>query len=342
MITEASPSMTGVLLVNLGTPDSPHPKDVRRYLIEFLTDHRVIDLPCLQRQLLVRGVIVPRRYKVSAKSYKAIWTSEGSPLLVYGNRVKKALQKELGDQYCVELAMRYRYPSIQEGLQNLLKKNLSHLIILPLFPQYASATTSSVHESLMNELKRLQVIPKVTFMNHFYDHPGFIKAFCSLAQKYDLNAYDQILFSFHGLPKRQLVKANCSGFCLSREECCRQIVGNNQNCYAAQCYATAYAIATELNLEENHFKVCFQSRLGKEPWIEPSTSATITQCAQTGMKNLLLFSPSFVCDCLETLYEIGVEYAQEFKQAGGESLTLVEGLNDHPIWIEALKEIIIQ
>lgn len=330
----------GLLLVNLGTPNSPSPKDVHRYLIEFLTDPRVIDSPWLKRQFLVRGVIVPKRYKQTASSYQKIWTSQGSPLLVYGEKVKALLQNQLGDGFHVELAMRYQNPSIQKGIRNLLQKNLSKLFILPLFPQYASATSGSVHQKVMEILSEYQVIPETTFIGPYFRHQSLIDAFCEKANKYSIKDYDHVLFSFHGLPQRQLIKANPHGSCLKGANCCKAMHTQNEQCYSAQCYATAQGIAQSLGLTNDFYTVCFQSRLGKDPWLQPYASPTIANLAQSGCKKMLVFSPSFVCDCLETIFEIGVEYAHEFKQAGGERLDLVEGLNDHPKWIKALNDIV--
>ncbi|MGZ3633820.1 MAG: ferrochelatase [Parachlamydiaceae bacterium] len=333
---------TGVLLVNLGTPDSPRPEDVHRYLVEFLTDERVIDIPWLQRQLLVRTLIIPRRYKSSAKAYEHIWTSEGSPLLVYGKRLQQGLQELLGNNFIVELAMRYQNPSIEQTLQALLKLNLSHLIIVPLFPQYASATTGSVHQRVMEILSRHTVIPKLTFLDHFFDHPNFIQAHYTIAKKYAVEEYDHVLFSFHGLPERQILKADPYHQCLKSSTCCESLTPFNKHCYSAQCYATAHAIAERLNIPRNFYTICFQSRLGKEPWLAPSISDALHQCTKRNEKKVLVFCPSFVCDCLETLYEIGVEYANEFNAQGGSHLTMVEGLNDDPGWIHGLKEIILK
>lgn len=329
---------TGILLVNLGTPKSPKPRDVYRYLIEFLTDERVMDLPWLQRQFLVRGLIVPKRYRQSALSYKEIWTPEGSPLMVYGKRVKNLLQNSLGDKFFVELAMRYQEPSIVSGIKSILNAGVEHLIVLPLFPQYASATTGSVHQRVQEELCKLNVIPKVTLISHYATDKGLIEAFCSSARQFPLKDYDHILFSFHGLPQRQIKKANPKGSCFS-QNCCQEI--KNGCCYLAQCYATAEAIVKELNLSKDCYSVCFQSRLGKDPWIEPYTVNTIESLAKQGKKNVLVICPAFVCDCLETIFEIGVEYAHLFKKAGGHRLDLVPGLNDRVEWIEALKKIVL-
>jgi ferrochelatase len=332
----------GILLINLGTPDSFHPRDVYRYLIEFLTDPRVIEGPWILRQLLVRGIIVPFRYKKSAQAYQKIWTKEGSPLMVYGKLVKNLLQQLMGASFRVELAMRYQNPSIEEGIKALIEDGVKQLIVLPLFPHYASATTGSVHQHVMEVLSRYTVIPKVTLIDEFGLHPAFIEAFCSIGKKYSLDDYDQILFSFHGLPQESLLKADRNDWCLKNSECCHQICSWNQRCYAAQCHATANAIAKGLNVSSKKYAICFQSRLGKKPWLQPYASEKIRQLAEEGKKRILVFCPSFVCDCLETIFEIRMEYAQEFIAAGGYELDLVEGLNAEPIWIESLKSIILE
>lgn len=331
---------TAILLINLGTPDSYKPKDVYKYLIEFLTDPRVIDIPWFFRQLLVRGYIVPSRYKQSSKSYEAIWTEEGSPLLVYGKNVKTALQKKMGDNFSVELAMRYQNPSIKEALENIFSTQVKHLIIFPLFPHYASATTGSVHQKVMENIKHFPVIPKLTFIDHFATHPSYISAICRIAQRYDLNEYDHFLFSFHGLPKRQIIKSKASKNCYKDKECCQSYCRENSGCYSAQCHATARLIAQELSIAKERYSICFQSRLGKEPWLEPYAGPLISGLPKQGYKKVLVFCPSFVCDCLETIYEIGVEYQSEFKHAGGEKLDFVTGLNDDAGWIDALEEIV--
>lgn len=328
----------GILLANLGTPHSPEPKHVFRYLNEFLTDKRVIDYPWLKRQLLVRGIIVPFRYKQSAELYKKIWLKEGSPLLIHGHEVKSKLQEKLGSQYHVSLAMRYQSPSLSSALEEMQKANVSEIIIFPLFPQYASATTGSVHQKVMEGIKHWNVIPKLSFISSYPDHPALIHAYCERAKQYDLKSYDHILFSFHGLPERQIKRADSSGKCL-KGECCQTLTANNQYCYKAQCHATTRAIVKELGLSTSDYTICFQSRLGSEPWLEPYTSDVIEALAIKGKKKVLVFCPAFVCDCLETTCEISIEYAHLFREHGGEELQLVEGLNSHPAWIEAIKQI---
>lgn len=334
-------AQTGILLVNLGTPDSPAPKDVFRYLNEFLTDGRVIDIPWLPRQLLVRGVIVPFRYRQSARSYKEIWMKEGSPLKVYGMGLRDGLQKALGDDYDVDLAMRYQNPSIESVLDAMLARGIQRLLVVPLFPHYASATTGSVNQKIMEILSKKQVVPETLFVKQFPTHPALIRSFVEIGRTYEPETYDHILFSFHGLPKRHLTKCDSQNHCFKKKDCCQTLGAYNDSCYSAQCYATANLIAKDLALPEGKFSVSFQSRLGNDPWLEPFTSQVIEHLAKEGKKRVLVFCPAFVCDCLETIFEIEVENRLEFQKFGGETLTLVQGLNVHPTWVEGLKEIIL-
>lgn len=303
----------GIVLINLGTPLSYSVRDVKKYLIEFLTDGRVIDLPWLQRQLLVRGAIVPKRVRESARTYQEVWTQEGSPLLVYGRSVQKLLQQRVGDSYIVSLGMRYQKPSIEEALRAVQK--CSHITILPLFPQYASATTGSIVEEVMKCVSRWRFIPELHFIHEFSTHPRFLSAFASKIADYE---YDHVLFSFHGLPVKQLPK-------------------DGHLCYKAQCLEGAEKIAQMASISD--YSISFQSRLGKDPWLEPFTCDVVPALARAGKQRVLVVCPSFVCDCLETIYEIGVENRELFLAAGGKELTLCPSLNDSPLWIEALGEI---
>ncbi len=330
---------TGVLLVNLGTPDSPATRDVRRYLSEFLNDPYVIDLPRLERLLLVNLIIVPFRAPKSAKLYQEIWTDKGSPLLVNGIALKEKIQERLGSEYIVELAMRYQNPSLENGLNNLVKKNVDRIITLPLYPHYASSTTLSTTKKidlLVNKKKRF---PKVNHINQFYDHPLFIKAWAEKITQHNFNSFDHLLISFHGLPERQVVKEHRSGNC-EQNKCISEINNENRRCYKATCYATARLITSALNLKENEYTVGFQSRLGKDPWIEPFSDDLVIEQAKKGNKRLLVASPAFVADCLETTHEIGIEYKQLFINNGGEELRLTESLNCSPLWLDTVESLI--
>ena len=331
----------GVLLVNLGTPDDPGRAAVYRYLKQFLMDRRVIDYPWLPRTLLVKGLIAPFRSGSSSKLYKMLWTDEGSPLKIYGEKVAEGVATTLGDDYVVELAMRYQSPSIESALQKLLKAQVSEIIVFPMFPQYASATTGSVHDEVMRLLRKEDTIPDIKMINSYYDYEPITNIFAENARQFDLGSYDHILFSYHGLPKRQLRKGDVSGcHCTKVEGCCNQIQQVNQFCYSAQCHATTRAIAAQLNLKESQYTTTFQSRLGPEEWVQPYTIKVIEEQAKKGAKRLLVFSPAFVADCLETIIEIGTEYQEEFEEMGGEKVDLVPSLNDDPRWIEAIVDLV--
>ncbi|HKZ36756.1 MAG TPA: ferrochelatase [Chryseolinea sp.] len=331
---------TGVLLINLGTPDSPSVGDVRSYLSQFLNDPRVIDIPWILRKILVNLIIVPFRAPKSAKIYKKLWTVNGSPLLYYSLKVKELLQKELESEYEVYLAMRYKNPSIPNVMEQMKKRNYSRIIVLPLFPQYASASTGSAHDEVMRVLRSWWVIPDVTFVSQYYDHPTFINAIVERASKYDINAFDHILFSYHGLPERHVDKVYNSGLCADHD-CENEITEENKYCYKATCYATTRLLADAIKIPKDKYTVCFQSRLD-EKWLKPFSDKVVEECAQKGMKKILVFSPAFTADCLETIIEIGDEYQEIFKAHGGEQVQLVESLNDHPLWIRCLKEIVLE
>lgn len=329
--------MTGLLLVNLGTPDAPTRGAVRRYLQQFLLDGRVIDIHPIARHLLVRGIIAPFRSGKSAKAYRTLWTPEGSPLKVYGERLARQVQALLGDDYVVELAMRYQQPSIESAIERLMQAKVARIKVFTLFPQYASATVGSVHEAVMQVLARQQVIPALEFVSAYATWPAMVDIFAANARPFDLDSYDHILFSYHGLPQRQLRKADAFGHCLQSPDCCQSLTPVNQFCYSAQCYATTRAIAGRLGLGPEHYTVCFQSRLGSDPWTQPYTQRVVEHWAkEKKAKRLLVFCPAFTADCLETTIEIGEEYREEFVHWGGECLDLVPSLNDHPAWAEAI------
>ena len=306
--------MIGVLLVNLGSPDSPRPNDVYRYLQEFLLDPYVIDLPYLVRQLLVKALIVPLRYKKSARAYEKIWTEEGAPLICHSKKLAASVQNELGKAFYVVLGMRYGAPSLASGLQELAKHTLERIVVVPLFPQYASATTGSITNAILHTLQ----IENAVYSTHFYDQPLFIEAWAESAKKYDFSEYDHILFSYHGLPLRHLRK-NKTGLC-----------------YKAHCQGTTDLLTKRLAIPKEQYSMSFQSRLGPDKWLEPFTLDVIKERAKRGDTKLLVFSPSFVADCLETIFELGIEAKEEFCSLGGKILDLVPSLNSSPTWVQAV------
>ncbi|MCZ8353692.1 MAG: ferrochelatase [Cyclobacteriaceae bacterium] len=331
---------TGVLLVNLGTPDSPSVSDVRSYLSQFLNDPRVIDIPWLLRKILVNGIIVPFRSPKSAKVYKELWTENGSPLLFHSNNVKDLLQKELAGEYEVFLAMRYKNPSIPDVLEEMRWKNFDKIIVVPMFPQYASASTGSALEEVMRELCKWWVIPEIRMISQYYNHPLYIDAFVERGKQYNLSEYDHILFSYHGLPERQVDKVYKDDLCKDHD-CEHEITEENKLCYKATCYATTRLLVEKLNIPQEKYTVCFQSRLDKK-WLEPFSDKVVEECAKKGMKKILVFSPAFTADCLETTIEIGEEYQELFEEHGGEKVQLVESLNSHPLWIQCLKALVTE
>ncbi len=340
MMTTSTRPHTGVLLVNLGTPDSPRTRDVRRYLREFLMDGRVIDVPAVPRWLLVNLIIAPFRAPKSAKTYREVWTENGSPLKHYGFEVSEKLQRTLGDEYVVALGMRYQKPSIAHALQRLQSFAPRHLIVIPLFPQYASATSGSVHDKVMEIVRGWQLIPKMTFVDNFHEHPMFLDAFAERGRQHlEKEDYDEVIFSYHGLPERQIRKGDSTGTCL-KGDCCATLHPENRLCYRAQCFATSRDLAQRLGLQPHQYTVCFQSRLGADTWLQPYTEDVIKDLIKRGKKRVLAFSPAFVADCLETTIEIGEEYREEFEKLGGEHWQLVESLNDDPRWVETLHDLV--
>ena len=264
-------------------------------------------------------------------------------MLYYGERLKDLLQAKMGEEYCVELGMRYQNPSIQSALEKLKAQNVSSIKVLALFPQYASATTGSVHQKVMEIVSKWQTIPDLSFINSFHDDAAMIEIFAENGRKHQPENFDHIIFSFHGLPQRQLRKGDNSGkHCLQSPNCCATLTDINKFCYSAQSYNTAKLIAEQLNIPQEKYTVTFQSRLGNDPWAQPYTSSVIHELAKKGAKKILVFSPAFVADCLETLYEIAEEYDLELKALGGEKIQLVESLNDNPKWVEALERIVLR
>jgi protoporphyrin/coproporphyrin ferrochelatase len=329
-------SNPGVLLVNLGSPDSPSVEDVRRYLRQFLMDERVIDMAFLPRFLLVHGCILPFRPRQSAEAYHKIWWPEGSPLVVISQRVCAQLQKRMAVP--VELAMRYQNPSIAAALRRLSQRRVDESLLVPLFPHYAMSSV----ETAVEEVKALSAkigIRLLSVVPPFYDEPNYVSALVANARPYLAKGYDHLLFSFHGLPERHLRKSDPTGHhCLSTPDCCQVPSPAHATCYRAQCFRTVQAFVKESGVTQ--YSTSFQSRLGKDPWLKPYTDFELVRLAEEGIKRLLVICPAFVSDCLETLEEIGMRGKDSFLQAGGAELTLIPCLNDHPLWLAALERMI--
>lgn len=334
----------GVLIVNLGTPNSPSVRDVRKYLREFLMDGYVIDLPFISRWLLVNLIIAPFRGPKSAAVYQELWTENGSPLLYYGKRVESLLQSKLGNDYKVLLAMRYQNPSIRSVLKQFKSEGITDLKVIPLYPQYASSTTKSSIEKVKAELKRLKYNPQTNFVETFLSHPKFIEVFAENGLKHwKTGQYDKVMFSYHGVPERHILKDCTNRHCKLDEHCCSLYSDKNALCYRAGCYETSRLIAKAMGLSADQYDVVFQSRLetrARDPWLKPYADLVIADYPEKDVKNVLAFSPSFVADCLETTIEVGEEFKEIFHENGGKNWQLVESLNEHPKWIETLEAIV--
>ena len=335
------PSPIGVLLVNLGTPDAPHAPEVRRYLRQFLSDPRVLDISPVGRWMLLNLVILPLRPARSAEAYRKIWRADGSPLLVYSRALAEQVRAALPDMQ-VELAMRYGNPSITAGLTALRDRGCDRIVVFPLYPQYAASSTGSTVEAVYRAAAGLWNTPYLTIVPPFYDDPGFIDAFAEVGAPVlaELRP-DHVLYSFHGLPERHMHKSDVSGtHCLRSAECCAEIVAANRHCYRAQCFSTARALSARLGLAPETTSVSFQSRLGRAVWIRPYTDIVLPELARRGVRRVAVFCPAFVADCLETLEEIGIRAEEDFKKAGGESLRLIPSLNAHPTWVRAAADLV--
>jgi ferrochelatase len=317
---------------------------VRRYLREFLNDPRVVDISALGRWLLVNLFILPFRPAKSSEAYRKVWMPEGSPLLVHSRALLDRMRARMGETWQVELGMRYGNPSIASALTKLEAGGVDGIVAAPLFPHYAASSTGSALEELYRVLGAQWNVPAVATLPPFYDDPGFIEAFAAVGRPHieELKA-DHVLFSFHGLPERQIVRSDISGrHCLRNEKCCDAMVAANANCYRAQCFDTARRIAARLSLAAGSWSVSFQSRLGRTPWIRPYTDHVLPELAARGVKRVAVFCPAFVADCLETLEEIGIRGRDQFRASGGEELRLVPSLNATDPWVEALAHIVEQ
>jgi ferrochelatase len=332
---------TGLLLINLGTPAAPTARALRPYLREFLMDPRVIDVPALQRWLIVHLFILPFRPAKSAEAYEQVWTPEGSPLLVHGKALAAKVHRRLGAAAEVELGMRYGEPSIATALAALRGRGVRRIVVFPLYPQYSEATTGSTLEKLRKECTRSGWSPELHVVPPFYDRPEFLSAFVEVTLPViERVRPEKVFISFHGLPERQILKADRSGsHCLRHDDCCDRIVDANRDCYRAQCMATARLLGDRLGLAEEQRVVCFQSRLGRTPWIRPYTDELLAEEARAGHRRAVILSPAFVADCLETLEELGIRGVATWREHGGETLELAPSLNAGDDWADAVVEI---
>lgn len=325
----------GLLLINLGTPDSTNISDIKRYLREFLSDKRVIDIPAVARYLLVYGLIVPFRSKNTAHAYESIWTRCGSPLKVYSQELVSDIQNLLGDKYQVVLGMRYGAPSLEKALDKL--SACQEITVLPLYPQYSSAATGSSIEEVMRILYQKAVIPSLHIIRDFYEHPAYIASQSEVIGKH-LSKQCHLLFSYHGIPERHIIQGGCKPVC-SKD--CSFVTPKNQACYRAQCYETSRLLAEKLSLCPQQYSTAFQSRLGKTPWIKPYTDEILSELIGKGIENLAVACPSFTVDCLETLEEIGIRLKEQWIYLGGKEFILIPCLNTNKSWVKAVIEMCV-
>ncbi|MBN2507393.1 MAG: ferrochelatase [Verrucomicrobia bacterium] len=330
-------SRRGVLLVNLGSPESASVPDVRRYLREFLMDRRVMDVAYPWRWLVVHGAILPRRPRRSAEAYGKIWTAEGSPLVATSRKVREELARRVGMP--VGLAMRYRNPTIASAIGRLSGEGVDSLLLIPMFPHYAMSTFETVVERVREVQARVAPAMEVRVVAPYYDDPGYINALVASASEALSQPHDHVLFSYHGLPERHLRKTDPTGaHCLRVENCCEVPSEAHRTCYRAQCFRTTDAFVRRAGV--TRYSVAFQSRLGREPWLRPYTDREIVRLARDGVRRLAVICPSFVADCLETLEEIGLRGREVFLASGGRGFTLIPCLNVHPDWIAALEAMV--
>jgi ferrochelatase len=334
-------SKQGVLLINLGSPDSTSVSDVRKYLREFLMDGRVIDVPYPIRWCIINLAILPTRPAKSAEAYEKVWTKEGSPLVVTSCHVHEDLKRRLGDGIVVELAMRYQSPSIEEAITRLRDQGVTDLLVFPLFPHYAMSSfeTAVVRaREVANEIAPAMVLKAV---EPYYRDPEYITALVASVTDHLKGGYDHLLFSFHGLPERHLRKGDPTrSHCLTVPNCCTSPSPAHASCYKAQCYATVREFVAAAGIPEGKYSVSFQSRLGSDPWIKPYTDLEFERLAGSGVKKLLVICPAFVSDCLETLEEIAMSGKETFLEAGGSEFELIPCMNEHPRWLEALEKLV--
>ncbi|HTX21250.1 MAG TPA: ferrochelatase [Candidatus Aquilonibacter sp.] len=328
----------GILLVNLGSPDSTSVSDVRRYLNEFLMDGCVIDTAWPLRRFIV-GMILINRPKESAHAYEKIWTPEGSPLVVSSRNIRKKLQERV--QPPVELAMRYQNPSIESAVQKLAAQKIDDVLLIPLFPHYAMSSYETAVVRVKKVARKLAPQMKITVQPPYFDSPDYIAALVASAKNHLETGFDHLLFSFHGIPERHLRKSDPTHcHCLAKENCCEVSSPAHATCYRAQCFKTVAAFVKLAGIPKEKFSVSFQSRLGKDPWLKPYTDFELAELPKRGVKKLFVICPAFVSDCLETLEEIAMRGKETFIQAGGTEFAQIPCLNEHPLWISALGKMV--
>jgi len=329
----------GVLLVNLGSPNSPSVPDVRRYLREFLMDGRVLDVAWPVRFCVVNFAILPSRPKESAEAYHKVWTPEGSPLVVTSRNLQKKLQARL--QVPVELAMRYQNPSIPHAVRAMASKGIDDMLLIPLFPHYAMSSFETAVVRVQEVAAKVAPQMKITVQPPFYRDEDYISALVGASQDYLKKDFDLLLFSFHGLPERHMKNSDTTGHhCLTVPNCCEVASPAHTTCYRHQCFQTMAAFVKKAGIPQEKYSLSFQSRLGRDPWLRPYTDHELERLAKNGVSRLLVICPAFVSDCLETIEEIGIRGKESFLGSGGKEFTMIPCMNENPLWIEALTKMV--
>lgn len=327
-----------ILIANLGSPGQPDVPAVRRYLNQFLMDRYVIQLPWILRRMIVSLFVLPKRPKASAEAYQSVWTEQGSPLIALSEKLQKALQSRL--DMPVVLAMRYGNPSIESALLDICRDpGISEVLYIPLYPHFADSTVTTSIEEAKQVIANHQLSLQLKVIEPFYGDPQYIDALYQQTQPYLSAPHDHLVFSYHGLPESHITGRDPSGaHCLKSAVCCQIAHPAHATCYRHQVMATTEAFAQRAGLDPAKYSVAFQSRLGRQKWLGPNTEDRLEELARSGIKNVLVICPAFVTDCLETLEEIAIRGEEVFKEAGGESLTLIPCLNDHPAWVSTLAD----
>lgn len=332
----------GIILLNLGTPEAPTTKGLRKFYKYFFSDPFVFDFNPIGRWLLRNLIIIPFRAPKTAKAYATIWMDEGSPLKVYGDRLQASLQQaytNAGEDVVVLNGMAYSDPFVWDAMAKFETLGCEDIVVLPLFPQYSTATTASVFHEVREAAKKWRTSPNLHFINDLYAEPSFIAAWAALISRHiDDSQAEHIIFSYHGLPEATIKKADTSNTC-ELGVCCETITEKNELCYRAQCVATTKSIVEAMGWDDDRHSIAFQSRFGKQAWIQPYLDEHLQTLLEKGVKRVAVVTPSFVSDCLETIHEIGLEYREVFLAGGGETFTLVPNLNDDPAWFDSVFEI---
>lgn len=331
------PSKRGIILMNLGSPDSTSVKDVHRYLMQFLMDKRVIDYPYLFRKVLVGGIIVPFRASKSAEAYRTIWTKDGSPLVAITQQLQNSLQNLVTEP--IEISMRYGNPCMQTAYNRLLKRmpDLEEVLAIPMYPHYAMSSYETAVEWAREIHRKNKYSFSLQFIKPFFDNPAYIEALSEQIQPYIQKDFDHILFSYHGIPERHVKRTDITGqHCLASAGCCEVASIAHRKCYRHQCFQTTRLVAMKLGLAHEKMSISFQSRLGREQWLTPFTDFRLKEMPSEGIKNLLVICPSFVSDCLETLEEIQIRGKQSFLESGGEKFAMIPCMNAGPHWVRTL------